>query len=66
MARFVMRRLVMLIVTLLVSSFAIYSALYVAPGNPIATLTGGRTPSPRRSKCSRSDTTSTIRSWSAT
>jgi len=29
-----------------VSSFVIYSSLYLAPGNPIATLTGGRTPSP--------------------
>lgn len=47
MARFVMRRVAMLVITLLVSSFAIYSALYVAPGNPIATLTGGRTPSPQ-------------------
>jgi peptide/nickel transport system permease protein len=47
MARFLLRRLAMLIVTLLVSSFAIYSAMYVAPGNPIATLTGGRTPSPQ-------------------
>lgn len=37
----------MLVVTLLVASFAIYSALYLAPGNPIATLTGGRTPSPQ-------------------
>ena len=36
----------MLVVTLLVSSFVIYSALYIAPGNPIATLAGGRTPSP--------------------
>ena len=46
MLRFVLRRLVMLVATLLVSSFVIYSALYLAPGNPIATLTGGRTPSP--------------------
>lgn len=46
MARFLLRRLVMLVVTLLLSSFLIFSAMYVAPGNPIATLTGGRTPSP--------------------
>lgn len=46
MLRFVLRRLAMLAGTLLVSSFVIYSALYLAPGNPIATLTGGRTPSP--------------------
>lgn len=36
----------MLLGTLVVSSFVIYSALYLAPGNPIATLTGGRTPTP--------------------
>jgi peptide/nickel transport system permease protein len=47
MIRFLARRMAMLVVTLLVSSFAIYSALYVAPGNPIAALTGGRTPSPQ-------------------
>ncbi|MGI9117483.1 MAG: ABC transporter permease [Gaiellales bacterium] len=46
MLGFLVRRLIMLIGTLLVSSFVIYSALYLAPGNPIATLTGGRTPSP--------------------
>ena len=46
MARFLMRRWAMLVTTLLVSSFVIYSALYLAPGNPIATLTGGRTPPP--------------------
>src|ERR1700681_2230028 len=28
--------------TLLVSSFIIFSALYLAPGNPIAVLSGGR------------------------
>ena len=32
----------MLVATLLVSSFVIFSALYVAPGNPIAVLSGGR------------------------
>jgi len=36
----------MLVVTLFVASFAIYSAMYLAPGNPIAALTGGRTPTP--------------------
>ncbi len=46
MLRFVVRRLAMLMVTLFVASFAIYSAMYLAPGNPIAALTGGRTPSP--------------------
>jgi peptide/nickel transport system permease protein len=33
----------MLLATLLVSSFVIFSALYLAPGNPIAVLSGGRT-----------------------
>jgi peptide/nickel transport system permease protein len=33
----------MLVATLLVASFAIYGALYLAPGSPIAALTGGRT-----------------------
>jgi len=33
----------MLLATLLVASFIIFSSLYVAPGNPIAVLSGGRT-----------------------
>ena len=40
----------MLVTTLLVSSFAIYSAMYLAPGNPIAALLGGRTPTPEAIK----------------
>src|SRR2546423_1713703 len=32
----------MLVATLLVSSFVIFSSLYIAPGNPIAALSGGR------------------------
>lgn len=43
MARFLLRRLAMLVATLFVSSFVIYLSLYLAPGNPIATLSGGRT-----------------------
>ena len=39
---FLFRRLAMLVATLLVSSFVIFSALYLAPGNPIAVLSGGR------------------------
>lgn len=42
MARFLARRLAMLALTLLVSSFAIFTALSLAPGNPLATLSGGR------------------------
>jgi peptide/nickel transport system permease protein len=40
--RFFVRRLAMLIVSLLVASFVIFAAIYLAPGNPIAALTGGR------------------------
>lgn len=50
MLRFLIRRVTMLVVTLLVASFAIYSAMYLAPGSPIAALTGGRTPSPEAIK----------------
>lgn len=39
-------RLVALVVTLLISSFAIYASLFVAPGSPITFLTRGRTASP--------------------
>ena len=42
MWRFLLRRLAMLVATLLVSSFVIFAALYLAPGNPIAALSGGR------------------------
>lgn len=41
--RFLLRRLAMLIVSLLVASFVIFAAVYLAPGNPIAALSGGRT-----------------------
>lgn len=40
----------MLVATLLVSSFVIFSALYLAPGNPIAVLSGGRTLPPESIK----------------
>jgi len=43
---FLGRRMAMLVVTLLVASFAIYGALYLAPGSPIAALTGGRSVPP--------------------
>jgi len=33
----------MLVASLLVASFVIFAALYLAPGNPIAALSGGRT-----------------------
>jgi peptide/nickel transport system permease protein len=44
--RFLLRRVAMLVATLLVASFAVYGALDLAPGSPLAALTGGRTPSP--------------------
>ncbi|MDA8319594.1 MAG: ABC transporter permease [Actinomycetota bacterium] len=40
--RFFGRRLAMLVVSLAVASFVIFGALYLAPGNPIAALSGGR------------------------
>src|SRR6478609_3898217 len=40
--RFFLRRLVMLVASLLVASFVIFAALYLAPGNPLAALSGGR------------------------
>jgi peptide/nickel transport system permease protein len=40
--RFLLRRLAMLVVSLLVASFVIFSAIFLAPGNPIAALSGGR------------------------
>jgi peptide/nickel transport system permease protein len=43
---FLGKRLAMLVATLLVASFAIYGALYLAPGSPIAALTGGRSVPP--------------------
>ncbi len=46
MIAFLGRRMAMLLATLLVASFAIYGALYLAPGSPIAALTGGRSVPP--------------------
>jgi peptide/nickel transport system permease protein len=48
--QFLARRLAMLLATLLVSSFVIFSALYLAPGNPIAVLSGGRSLPPESVK----------------
>ena len=45
--RFLVGRLARLVVTLLVSSFVIFSSLYLSPGNPIATLSGGKSLSPQ-------------------
>jgi peptide/nickel transport system permease protein len=43
MRGFVARRAAMLVAALLVSSFVIFGSLDLAPGDPLATLTGGRT-----------------------
>ncbi len=48
--RFILRRLAMLVATLLVSSFIIFSAMFLAPGNPIAVLSGGRSLPPESIK----------------
>ncbi|MEU0743514.1 ABC transporter permease [Streptomyces sp. NPDC006134] len=46
--RFVARRAVMLVVTALVASVAVYGALFVSPGDPATLLAGGgKPPSPR-------------------
>jgi peptide/nickel transport system permease protein len=42
MLRFLVTRLVGLVITLLVSGFLIFSSLYLTPGDPISTLSGGR------------------------
>jgi len=43
MPRFLVGRLAGLVLTLVASSFLIFSSLYLAPGDPISTLSGGRT-----------------------
>jgi peptide/nickel transport system permease protein len=43
MGSFLARRALMLVAALLVSSFVIFGSLDLAPGDPLATLTGGRT-----------------------
>jgi peptide/nickel transport system permease protein len=40
--QFLLRRLAMLAASLLIASFVIFGALYLAPGNPISALSGGR------------------------
>ncbi|WP_217702422.1 ABC transporter permease [Nocardioides guangzhouensis] len=44
--RYVARRGLAVVVTLLVSSFLVFSSLYVAPGDPVDFLVQGRSPSP--------------------
>lgn len=45
--RFVLRRLAGLVATLLIASFVIFGALFVAPGSPLTFLTHGRSMSPQ-------------------
>jgi peptide/nickel transport system permease protein len=40
--QFFARRLAMLVASLLIASFVIFGSLYLAPGNPVAALSGGR------------------------
>jgi len=40
--QFFARRLAMLLASLLIASFVIFAAVYLAPGNPISALSGGR------------------------
>jgi len=40
--KFLLRRLMLLIATLIVASIAIFGSMYLAPGNPVAALSGGR------------------------
>ena len=47
----------MLLASLLVASFVIFAALYLAPGNPITALSGGRACPPSSLQCSSSATT---------
>ncbi|MFF0609818.1 ABC transporter permease [Nocardia tengchongensis] len=46
MRRFLFRRGALLLATLFIASIAIYAAMYLAPGDPIAVLTGGRQVTP--------------------
>jgi len=62
MGSFVARRAAMLVAALLVSSFVIFGSLDLAPGDPLSTLTGGRTLPPEASRRCAPSTTSTTRS----
>ena len=65
MIRFILIRLAEGLVTLLVSSFLVFSALFLAPGDPIAILIGNRTVSDETVAALRPSTTSTSPSCSA-
>jgi len=42
MPKYLFQRILLAVAALLISSFVVYSALYLMPGDPIANLTGGR------------------------
>jgi len=44
--RFLLGRLTALVITLLIASFAVFGAIYLAPGTPLSFLTHGRSVSP--------------------
>ena len=46
MQQFIIRRTALLFGTVLAASIAVYAAMYAAPGDPIAVLTGGRQVTP--------------------
>jgi peptide/nickel transport system permease protein len=46
MRRFLARRLAGLVATLLVASFVVFGSLYIAPGDPVSFLIGGRPTTP--------------------
>ncbi len=48
LARFILRRIALLVLALIVSSFVIFISLNLAPGDPLSALAGGRSLSPRR------------------
>lgn len=54
MVLFLCRRVALLVVTLLFSSFVIFSGLWLSPGDPLAALTGARTISPEAQEALRS------------
>lgn len=55
MIRFVLRRLLGLLVTLLVTSFVVYASMSLAPGGSESVLYGGRTPTPETRAAVRAD-----------
>ena len=66
MARFILQRLISLVLTLFVASVVIFGALYLAPGDPATLLAGGHVDARRSSPRSTSSSISTTRSTCAT